>query len=102
ADQSRISPDLPGPRHQFTPLLAVESSERLIQNYQSNVGSQHRPSETHSLALSARNQCAAVAERSLKTFGKSIEHASKFRRFDHLSNRQRSIGGRAVEEIVDE
>ena len=77
ADERGARPLLARPAKQRGSSGALESAERLVEDDETRIGPAEATPEAHALALAARHQRPALAERRLQAVGQLLDYAAK-------------------------
>jgi hypothetical protein len=102
AEQGRLLPQLTGSGEQNATTFTVESAEWLVENDKPDAITQHGPSETHSLTLTAREQRAAFTKIGLQAIGEPFQDTTQISLFDHLTHGKTRMVRGPVAQVVEE
>jgi hypothetical protein len=92
AQHSRCAPHLARSLEQDTPLLAIQTTKRFVQNDQADATPCQRSSKAHALAFTARHEAPTLPQRGLQAIREAVEHITQTRlRQSHSNQGSRSI-----------
>jgi hypothetical protein len=96
------APHLARSLQQGAPLLAIQTTKRLVQNDQPHATPYQRASKTHALAFPTRYQPPALPQGRLQAVGEAVEHATQIRLRQSLSDQRSGSICRPVAEIIEQ